>query len=71
VDLLNCPDPPCGIRGQDIAMIFWGPMTALNRFSVGNQIARFCSLSNSRRHKTECDQVAGRVLGFRNLSGGR
>lgn len=46
VDLLGLPDHALrGIRGQDIAMIFQEPMTALNPlFSVGNQIAEVLQL---------------------------
>ena len=46
VDLLALPEHALrGIRGQDIAMIFQEPMTALNPlFSVGNQIAEVLQL---------------------------
>ena len=48
VDLLALPEHALrGIRGQDIAMIFQEPMTALNPlFSVGNQIAEVLQLKH-------------------------
>jgi microcin C transport system ATP-binding protein len=46
IDLLTAPERAMlGIRGQDIAMIFQEPMTALNPlFSVGEQIAEVLQL---------------------------
>ena len=46
LDLLGIPEPQLrGIRGQDIAMIFQEPMTALNPlFTVGDQIAEVLQL---------------------------
>ena len=46
VELLGMPERLlCGIRGQDIAMIFQEPMTALNPlFTVGNQIEEILAL---------------------------
>ena len=52
VDLLALPEHALrGIRGQDIAMIFQEPMTALNPlFSVGNQIAEVLQLKRGVAH---------------------
>jgi microcin C transport system ATP-binding protein len=49
VDLLSMPEQALrGIRGQDIAMIFQEPMTALNPlFSVGSQIAEVLQLKKA------------------------
>ena len=46
VDLLSIPEQQLrGIRGQDIAMIFQEPMTALNPlFTVGDQITEVLEL---------------------------
>jgi ABC-type microcin C transport system duplicated ATPase subunit YejF len=46
VDLLKIPEQQLrGIRGQDIAMIFQEPMTALNPlFTVGDQITEVLEL---------------------------
>ncbi len=46
VDLLKIPEQQLrGIRGQDIAMIFQEPMTALNPlFTVGDQISEILEL---------------------------
>jgi microcin C transport system ATP-binding protein len=49
VDLLKIPEQQlCGIRGQDIAMIFQEPMTALNPlFTVGDQITEILELKTA------------------------
>src|SRR5690606_14684701 len=49
VDLLSLPERALrGIRGQDIAMIFQEPMTALNPlFTVGEQIAEVLQLKKA------------------------
>ena len=51
VDLLKIPEQQLrGIRGQDIAMIFQEPMTALNPlFTVGDQINEILELKNSMK----------------------
>ena len=60
VDLLALPEHALrGIRGQDIAMIFQEPMTALNPlFSVGNQIAEVLQL---KRGVDPAEAVAGAI----------
>ena len=60
VDLLALPERALrGIRGQDIAMIFQEPMTALNPlFSVGNQIAEVLQL---KRGVAKVDAFAGAI----------
>ena len=59
-DLLALPEHALrGIRGQDIAMIFQEPMTALNPlFSVGNQIAEVLQL---KRGVAQADASAGAI----------
>jgi microcin C transport system ATP-binding protein len=60
VDLLALPEHALrGIRGQDIAMIFQEPMTALNPlFSVGNQIAEVLQL---KRGVAQAEAAAGAI----------
>ena len=60
VDLLALPEHALrGIRGQDIAMIFQEPMTALNPlFSVGNQIAEVLQL---KRGVDQAEAVEGAI----------
>ena len=60
VDLLSLPEHALrGVRGQDIAMIFQEPMTALNPlFSVGNQIAEVLQL---KQGVARADASAGAV----------
>ena len=59
-DLLALPEHALrGIRGQDIAMIFQEPMTALNPlFSVGNQIAEVLQL---KRGVDQAEAVTGAI----------
>ena len=50
------------VRGQDIAMIFQEPMTALNPlFTVGDQIAEVLELKQGLGHR-ECAQAAIKLL---------
>jgi microcin C transport system ATP-binding protein len=59
VDLLALPERRLqGIRGQDIAMIFQEPMTALNPvLTIGEQIAEILQLKVGLTH-AECAQAA-------------
>ena len=63
VDLLSLPERALrGIRGQDIAMIFQEPMTALNPlFTVGRQIAEVLELKKALS-PTESAQAAIKLL---------
>ena len=63
VDLLSIPERQLrGIRGQDIAMIFQEPMTALNPlFTVGRQIAEVLELKKALS-PTESAQAAIKLL---------
>ncbi|MDP3139235.1 MAG: dipeptide ABC transporter ATP-binding protein [Burkholderiaceae bacterium] len=63
VDLLSMPEAGLRqIRGQDIAMIFQEPMTALNPlFTVGDQIAEVLELKQGLPRR-ECAQAAVALL---------
>ncbi len=63
VDLLSLPERALrGIRGQDIAMIFQEPMTALNPlFTVGEQIAEVLQLKKAMT-PVESAQAAIKLL---------
>jgi peptide/nickel transport system ATP-binding protein len=63
VDLLAMPEQALrGIRGQDIAMIFQEPMTALNPlFTVGEQIAEVLQLKQGL-DAAQCAQAAVALL---------
>ncbi len=63
VDLLSLPERTLrGIRGQDIAMIFQEPMTALNPlFTVGEQIAEVLQLKKAMT-PAESAQAAIKLL---------
>ena len=63
VELLGMPERQLrGIRGQDIAMIFQEPMTALNPlFTVGNQIEEILALKQGLR-QSERAQAAIKLL---------
>ncbi len=63
VELLGMPERLLrGIRGQDIAMIFQEPMTALNPlFAIGNQIEEILALKQGLAH-TKRAQAAIKLL---------
>ncbi|MFI5446048.1 ABC transporter ATP-binding protein [Polaromonas sp. UC242_47] len=69
VDLLSIPERQLrGIRGQDIAMIFQEPMTALNPlFTVGEQIAEVLELKQGLA-RTSAAQEAIKLLADTGIS---
>jgi len=69
VDLLNLPERQLqAIRGQDIAMIFQEPMTALNPvFTIGEQIAEVLQLKMGLA-PAECAQAAIELIADTGIS---